>query len=96
MKKEEKRKYKRRVFILSVISIPLTLLFVSTLSSWHQGLSYKRETELLKAQLNETLEKEDELKSQISKLQDPEYVARYAREKYLYSKSGEIIIRMED
>ena len=43
----------------------------------------------------EILEKEDLLKSEINKLQDKEYVARYAREKLLYSKDGEIIIKMD-
>ena len=28
------------------------------------------------------------LKVEVEKLQDPDYVARYAREKYLYSKDG--------
>ena len=41
------------------------------------------------------LEKEELLKSEIQKLQDEEYVARYAREKYLYSKEGEIIIKID-
>lgn len=31
---------------------------------------------------------------EVSKLQDPDYIARYAREKYMYSKPGEIILRM--
>lgn len=43
------------------------------------------------------LEKEEEvLESDIQKLEDPAYIARYAREKYLYSKDGEIIIRIPD
>ena len=41
-------------------------------------------------------EEEKILESDIQKLEDPSYVARYAREKYLYSKDGEIIIRMPD
>ena len=41
-------------------------------------------------------DKEDELNNTVTKLQDPDYVARYAREKYLYSKDGEIIIRIPD
>lgn len=39
-------------------------------------------------------EKEDELNQEIVKLQDPEYLARYAREKYFYSKDNELIIRI--
>ena len=39
-------------------------------------------------------DEEEVLNSDIKKLEDPEYVARYAREKYLYSKDGELIIRI--
>ena len=45
---------------------------------------------------NEKLSDEEELNDEINKLQDPEYMAKYAREKYLYSKKGEIIIKIED
>ncbi len=41
-------------------------------------------------------DEEDKLNSDIKKLKDPEYVARYAREKYMYSKDGELIIRLPD
>ena len=34
-------------------------------------------------------------KSEIQRLQDEEYIARYAREKYLYSKNGELIIKID-
>ena len=36
------------------------------------------------------------LESDILKLNDPTYIAKYAREKYLYSKDGELIIRLPD
>lgn len=41
-------------------------------------------------------DEEDSLEADIKKLSDSSYVARYAREKYLYSKDGELIIRMDD
>lgn len=50
----------------------------------------------LEATYNEKLSEEETLKDEINKLQDPEYMARYAREKYLYSKKNEIIIKIED
>ena len=31
----------------------------------------------------------------LEKLNDPDYIARYARETYLYSKDGEYIIRLD-
>ena len=50
--------------------------------------------------LNDELVKLDEekkvLEADIQKLKDPTYIARYAREKYLYSKDGELIIRLPD
>ena len=36
------------------------------------------------------------LETDVKKLQDPDYVAKYAREKYLYSKDGELIIKIVD
>ena len=96
MKKRDDKKYKRKLVFQMLLMVPLLCMFLSTLSYWHEGMGYKKETEDLKLKLVETLEEEDELKSQISKLQDPEYIAKYAREKYLYSKNGEIIIRIED
>ena len=43
------------------------------------------------------LEKEKEvLETDIQKLEDPDYIAKYVREKYFYSKDGELILRMDD
>lgn len=41
-------------------------------------------------------EKEQELAVDVEKLKDPEYVARYLREKFLYSKEDEYIIKIPD
>ena len=32
----------------------------------------------------------------ILKLNDPDYIAKYVREKYFYSKEGELILRIDD
>ena len=45
----------------------------------------------------ETLEKEKKvLETDILKLNDPDYIAKYVREKYFYSKEGELILRIDD
>ena len=36
------------------------------------------------------------LEQEVTKLQDEDYVLRYAREKYGYSKDGELIIRINE
>ena len=43
----------------------------------------------------ELLEEENALKSDIKRMSDPLYIARYAREKYFYSKDGEIILKID-
>ena len=43
---------------------------------------------------DELLAEEESLNSEVTKLHDSEYVARYAREKYMYSLPGEFIIKM--
>ena len=41
-------------------------------------------------------EEAEELKIEITKLHDPEYLAKFARENYLYSKEGELIIKIHE
>lgn len=57
-------------------------------------LSKYEEKEQLNKELNDLKEKEEELSTDVLKLQDPEYVGRYLREKYLYSKDNEYIIKL--
>lgn len=55
----------------------------------------QKEEKLLNNQLNTLKYDEKLLKVEIEKLKDPEYLARYARENYLYSKNGEIVIKVQ-
>lgn len=56
----------------------------------------QEEKKFLEEQLVKLEEEEKVLSSDIEKLKDPAYIAIYAREKYLYSKDGELIIRLPD
>lgn len=95
--KKLSRKTKFRMTFLLVGLIISTVLFASTIFSYTtQIYKTKNEIENIKIAYNEKLEDEEELKSEISKLQNPEYMARYAREKYLYSGKDEIIIKIEE
>ena len=95
--KKVSRKAKRRLTIMTFLLVGLIVgLGVSFFNNWTTILENKKEARQLKEQYNELLEKETALKSEVTKLQDPDYVARYAREKYLYSKNGEIIIRIPE
>ena len=93
---KKNKKDKRRITLLFMIMIPLLVLFVSRMFSyWSVIYSNVKEKKELELKYKEILEREDLLKSEISKLEDEEYVARYAREKFLYSKDGEIIIKLD-
>ena len=90
-------KTKFRVTFLFVSLIIASVVFVSTAFSYVSQIEKtKNEINDLKVTYNDTLSTEEALKDEINKLQDPEYMARYAREKYLYSKKDEIIIKIED
>ena len=95
--KKVSRKSKRRMGLLTCLLIAvIVLLGTSFFSNWSSIMKNKREVQALNEKYNDLLDEESSLKSEVAKLQDPDYVARYAREKYLYSKSGEIIIRIPE
>ena len=90
-------KAKFRVSFLMICAIISFSFFIYTLfSNLSQMISNVNEKTALDVNYKESLEEEDNLKDQINKLQDPEYMARYAREKYLYSADDEIIIKIEE
>ena len=58
--------------------------------------SNKKEIATLEKKYEAMLDDEEALKAEVQKLQNPEYVERYAKEKFLYTKENEIIIRKTD
>ena len=94
MKKTKKEK--KRLFVLSVsILTLLSVLVYSVATTCPSILENKSKIKELNKEYNELLSNEEKLVSEVTKLQDDEYVARYAKEKFMYSEDGEIIIRMD-
>lgn len=94
MKKTKKEK--KRLFVLSVSIIGLlSVLVYSVATTCPAILENKSKIKELNKEYNELLSNEEKLVSEVTKLQDDEYVARYAKEKFMYSEDGEIIIRMD-
>lgn len=96
-KKKIGRKAKSRLFIAfiffgAIISV-LSYKFFYNIKMIRE---MEEEKKFLKQQLVKLEEEEKILESDIEKLKDPAYIAVYAREKYLYSKDGELIIRIPD
>ena len=94
-KKVAKFKYRLVVF-MPICLLLLITIFVSIGSYWVQIAEKYQEKNILEQEIIVLKEKEEELKVDVERLEDPDYVARYAREKYMYSKEGEIILRLPE
>ena len=86
MKKKIKSSFKMFLsasffFILSFF------ILLNIYSSWQKINKIKKEKIATEKEIIKLKQKEEKLKN-------PEYVARYLREKFLYSKEGEYIIRI--
>lgn len=94
---KRKSKSKRRIFVFLIFAGSIIgYLSYSLFSNVDKIIEIRKQKNALNEELTALKEKEENLNLDIKKLEDPEYVARYAREKYLYSKDGELIIRIPD
>lgn len=94
-KKNSKKKRTRRMILLGLGSLAIIVTLTLTIGKyWIEIIEKYNEKKELEDRLVQLQEEEKALKLDASKLQDPDYVARYAREKYLYSKDGEFIIKI--
>lgn len=85
------------MFSLGIASLFVIVFTIVTIGKyWIKIYDKYQEKKVLTQKLVSLKDKEDELKVDASKLQDPDYIARYAREKYLYSKDGEIILKIPE
>ena len=74
--------------------VVVSLSIIQIFQDWISIVSNKTEIQNLNNYYDELLAEEESLNSEVTKLHDSEYVARYAREKYTYSLPGEFIIKM--
>lgn len=94
--KKTSKKEKKRLFIISIaIIILLVFLVGSVYSDWKQILENRKQEVELTQKYEQLLENEIKLSAEITKLQDDEYLARYAKEKFMLSTEGDIIIKTE-
>ena len=90
-------KTKLRLAIFGLSSLALIVSTTFTIGHyWVEIYDKYREKQDLDNKLTDLKDKEAELRVDVDKLQDPDYIARYAREKYLYSKDGEFIIKIPE
>ena len=87
MKKTKKEK--KRLFVISVVIILLVVSLVSSVAGdWTKIMENKSKITSLNKQYNDLLSEEEKLVSEVTKLQDDDYIVRFAKEKFLYSENG--------
>ena len=90
------KKEKKRLFFISFIIVGLVfLLGFSVYKDFIIISNNKNQTTKLTKEYENLLDEKKSLTSQVTKMQDPDYLARYAKEKYLYSREDEVIIRID-
>lgn len=97
MRKKVNPGARRRLLLwFSIFVILIGYVTYSTFNFWKDILKTKKETKKLQSKYDKLMNEKEVLETDVLKLQDPDYVAKYAREKYLYSKDGELIIKIVD
>ena len=95
IKKTKKRTLRFFVFGLSCVFL-LCVIFITFTKLWGQIYEKYKEKRELETKLKNLKEKEKDLSVDVEKMKDPEYIGRYLREKFFYSKDGEYILRIPE
>ena len=96
-KKKVSKSAKKRLLLFGTLSFAVIIYFFITLTTYTLNIiDLNHEKKELQKQLLVLKEDEETLNIELKKLQDPDYIARFARENYLYSKNGEYIIKIQD
>ena len=89
------KKNVKRLLVFGFFSVcVITFVLVSVYKVINQIVDKYKEANELEKRIADLVSEEEDLNNEINKLQDKDYLARYAREKYFYSKNGELIIRI--
>ena len=94
--KHSKKEKKRLIFISFAIVGIIILLVTSVYSDWQTIMDNNSKISGLTEKYQGLLDEEKSLQSEVTKLKDPDYVARYAKEKFLYTAENEVILRTDD
>lgn len=94
IKGKTSKKEKKRLIIItfSIIGL-LTLLVLSVYSDWQLILQNRKEEKELTEKYEFLLDEEKRLSAETIKLEDDEYLARYAKDRFMLSKEGDLIIK---
>lgn len=93
--KTKKSSSSNLIFVTLICIFIMSFCVISSISNISKIAEKKAEKKELTNKLETLKEEETTLSDDVDKLKNPEYAARYAREKYLYSKYGEKILKID-
>ena len=97
MARRKSKKSKKRLAIFGPLSLIVIGYFLFNFCYYSYRIMVLEKTKSdLQGELSTLQKNEENLNSDIQKLKDPEYIAKFAREQYMYSRDGEYIIKIED
>ena len=95
-KRKTKKSVKRISLVILLCLVINGYVFYYVGSTLNQVYLKRKERVELKDKLTLLKEEEEKLQVEVNKLQDPLYIAKYARERFLYSKNGEYIVKIKE
>ena len=94
--KKLRKKRVKRIILVTIFCFSINAYVLYSVGTILKDVHVmKNENKELNVKLGNLKEEEEVLKSEVKTLKDPVYVAKYAREKFLYSGDDEYIIRMK-
>lgn len=84
-----------RITVAGFLTLTSLVLCITSICTHAYTIQTLRQQESeLNNKLNELKKEADNLGDEITKLKDPDYIAKYARENYYYTKDGEYVIKV--
>lgn len=91
------RKHRRRMHILLAFALIVTLICsVQIVKNYTQARQINSQTRAAKKELTGQKAQNADLNLQVKQLKDPEYLQKYIRERYFYSKKHETIYNLPE
>lgn len=95
IKKRRRRGLYRRLFAYGILALVVTGAFISIFVSQHELLQEKQQKkERLEQELIQANQVELELRDEITRLNDYDYIGEIARRDFFFSKKGETIFKL--
>ena len=91
----KKKKHGNRFLTFVICIFVICISVISSFNNISKITEKQKEKKELTKKLENLKQEEKTLSDDVDKLKNKEYAARYAREKYLYSKNGEKVLKID-